>query len=361
MIVCLNTIPFLADVLRQRNEVVTASAEEITRDFLKDNQCTALFVRTTVKVSSSLLRDTHVKFVGTATAGTDHVDEHFLQLHNIELRNAPGSNSNAVAEYALYSMLRYMQERSLSADQCTVGIIGFGHIGSKVGAYAKALGCRVVTNDPPLFATGWRPPQGIQYRELEELLSMSTIVTNHVPLSFDGPSPTAGMLHDERLALLQQGAHFIHASRGGVVRDGALLHAANVKDLVCTIDVWEGEPEYSLELGRKATIATPHISGHSEDGILNAAEQLAERFAQYSKQDLDLEPIRKNRNLLKRSISDFSGLEELRESLHLSLGLELYTDMLRHPQEDTIIGRQQHFRRLRTSYKGRKEILEPLH
>ncbi|MCA1808223.1 MAG: DUF3410 domain-containing protein, partial [Lentisphaerae bacterium] len=145
----------------------------------------------------------------------------------------------------------------------TLGIIGIGNIGSRLVRKAAALGLRVLQNDPPLAeATGDRI-----FRPLDEILPQADIVTLHVPLNGDGPHPTRQMANRDFFAKMKRGAIFINAARGALLESQALLAALDQGQLDrVALDTWEGEPAFRNDVLNQASIATPHIAGHSFEG-----------------------------------------------------------------------------------------------
>lgn len=224
-----------------------------------------LIVRSITKVDESLLRGSKVRFVGTATIGTDHIDQNYLEKNGIGFSSAKGCNSDAVVEYVFISIFRAAVEKNISLKGKSVGIIGCGNIGSRVEKVAKAFGFSVVLNDPPLQ----RETKDLRFTTLEEALSCD-IVTFHTPLNRDGIDKTVHLLNKSNLSLIKPNAILINASRGEVIDNGALLDFIKQRDDVTLIlDVWENEPVFSPELFNKVFIASPHVAGYSLEGKMN--------------------------------------------------------------------------------------------
>ena len=223
-----------------------------------------MLIRSITNVNEALLKDTPVEFVGSASAGVDHIDEAYLKSRNIGFASAAGSNANSVAEYVMASLLLLGKRHGFSLRGKTIGIVGVGHIGKLVKNKAEALGMRPVLNDPPLAETGQ-----IDHRSLEETLGCD-IVTLHTPFTTGGPYPTHHLLNEHTFKWLNPSAIFINAARGEVVETHALLNAISHKRIGPTIiDVWENEPDINWDLFQAVTIGTPHIAGHSLDGKAN--------------------------------------------------------------------------------------------
>ena len=136
-------------------------------------------------------------------------------------------------------------------------------MGSLVEEYGRLLGFRVVCCDPPRM----RLTPGLGFLTLDELLSLSDIVTLHVPFTTEGPDKTAGMASGEFFARMRPGSAFINCSRGPVMQDGPLLDALRKGHIAyAAIDTWNHEPGIDRELLARAFCATPHIAGYSVQG-----------------------------------------------------------------------------------------------
>lgn len=275
-------IPHLADALAECGRIVLFDGRTLTSEQLQKEQCTALFVRSVTRVNSTLLHNTNVQLVGTATAGTDHIDIDYLNSAGIHFVSAAGSNANAVAEYVLFAMLEWSRRMNHSLREKQVGIIGYGNVGKRVAEYSHRLGMKVLVNDPPLYDEGYLFPDWISYTGIDELCRKSDILTNHVPLNVSGKYNTLGLLGMKELSQVKIGRLVVHASRGGVIDEETLLDEAEKKQLTLAIDVWKDEPFANVQLARKAIIATPHIAGYSWNAKLTGARMMAEQFAGFS-------------------------------------------------------------------------------
>lgn len=236
----------------------------------------ALIVRSVLKVDRELLEGTSVRFVGTATSGADHVDTQWLREAGIVFAHSRGANAPAVAEYCLGALARLLLEGRIDPKALRTGIIGAGAIGSLLARRMHDLDFEVVVCDPPLAEAGQAE---FEYQSMDAALDCD-IVSLHVPLTFAGGHATAGMFGAEAIASLRPGAALLHTSRGGVVDEQALLNRlASGPDLHCVIDVWENEPFVNAALAARATLATPHIAGYSEQAKWKAGLILARQLA----------------------------------------------------------------------------------
>jgi len=238
---------------------------EIQAHHLKDAD--ALIIRSKTKITLALLENTSVRFVGTATAGFEHMNIQLLNQLGITWCAAPGCNANSVADYITAALLRIPTQ----LEGKTIGIIGVGQVGSRVAQRAKALGIRVLLNDPPRAAQEGNSG----FTELEQLIAESDIVTLHVPLIRENPWPTLKMANARFFEKMKSGAIFINASRGEVLdADALLLAKKNHTVSRAILDVWDPEPNLRTDVLASADLGTPHIAGHSLEGKLNGTIQV---------------------------------------------------------------------------------------
>ena len=224
-----------------------------------------LVVRSITRVDAALLAGTPVRFVGTATSGSDHVDIADLERLGIAFHAALGCNANAVAEYMTAAWLTLAKLRGCTLAGKRVGVIGVGHVGSLVVKKARALGMEPVLNDPPKA----RVTGSHDYRPLDDLLDCD-IVTCHTPLTVDGLDPTYRLIGETFFERLKPEAWFCNAGRGEVVHEAALHRALDERCLdAVVLDVWDREPEIDGRLLARVDIGTPHIAGYSLEGKLN--------------------------------------------------------------------------------------------
>ncbi len=121
---------------------------EITNEILRPFDI--LIVRSVTKVNEQLLQGSNVKFVGTTTIGLDHIDTGYLNKAHIQYANAPGCNADSVAEYIFAGLYKIASEKQWPLQKISLGIIGYGNIGSRVARIARAIGMKLFINDPPL-------------------------------------------------------------------------------------------------------------------------------------------------------------------------------------------------------------------
>ena len=269
-IVADKAIPFLEGVFDPYADMTYLPGDKIGPEDVRDAD--VLMVRTRTKCNADLLEGSKVKFIATATIGTDHIDFPYCDSKGIVVRNAPGCNAGGVMEYVFSALYGLASRKSISLQGDTIGIIGVGHVGSLIERMGRALGFKILKCDPPRAeAEG-----SFGFCDLEYLLQNSQIVTLHVPLD----ETTRGMANSEFFSLMQPGAIFINAARGEVVCDDA-LKAAIPKLGPVIIDTWNHEPDIDLDLMDKVAIATPHIAGYSYQGKQNGTAAAVRAVAHY--------------------------------------------------------------------------------
>lgn len=280
-----NKIPFIKGVLEPFAEVVYLPGKETTPEVVKDAD--ALITRTRTACNETLLKGSSVKVIATATIGYDHIDTEWVEANGIWWTNAPGCNSWSVKQYISSVLVRLAERHGLDLEKLTLGVVGVGNVGSKVATVGKALGMKVLLNDPPrVRANDYPSIPGIgkdAFVSLDSIVGQADIVTLHVPLEKEGEDPTWHLFDAARLAAMRPSQILINSSRGPVVDNRALkncLKAGTLKGAV--LDVWEGEPDLDAELVSLLDYSTPHIAGYSADGKANgtmmSVQAVAARF-----------------------------------------------------------------------------------
>jgi erythronate-4-phosphate dehydrogenase len=268
-------------------------------------QADVLLLRSVTRADQALLRGSRVRFVGTATIGTDHLDTAWLEDNGIEWASAPGCNADAAAQYSLAMAWCACRRAGMPFSELRAGIIGRGNVGSRLQRLLQMLGIPAVACDPPLAAAGLA---GLVSQE--EALDQ-TLVSLHVPLTRDGPCPTYRMLNRETLSRLPDGALLVNTSRGDVTDGGALLDELGSGRILAALDVWPGEPDIDPRLLAKTLVATPHVAGYSVEGKRNGTLMIYRAFCQWAR----LEP-RKPASAGKRQkpVNPDGLLERVREA-----------------------------------------------
>ncbi len=281
-------IPFVADAIEQAGweevRLYPFEPQEITNEVLRDTKADILLIRTRTRVDRELLEWTQVRCVMTATIGCDHIDIQFCRKRMIRVRNCPGCNAKAVADYVREAIRETRKDWRVNLNDNgvrqrdwlgkTIGIVGYGNVGRQVEQMAYKKGMRVLIYDPYTV-------HRIQYGRkttLDELASESDVVTFHTPLTMPVPRlryPTYHLGNAELFARMKYKALVINSARGGVVDEKA-LRESHVKYV---IDTWENEPNIDLDTLAGATFATCHIAGYSAQGKYNASQMCLDYIA----------------------------------------------------------------------------------
>jgi D-3-phosphoglycerate dehydrogenase / 2-oxoglutarate reductase len=242
----------------------------------------------------------HLIGVGCFCIGTNQVDLTAAQEYGVAVFNAPFSNTRSVAELVLAEIVMLMRgiplrnaaahrgqwiktaTGSREARGKTLGIIGYGHIGTQVGVLAESLGMNVIFFDVEMkLALG----NARQMPTLEALLEAADVVTLHVPQT----AQTAKMINAAALSKMKKGAALINAARGSVVDIEALVQALDSKHLIgAAIDVFPKEPKSNTDefvsplRGRDNVILTPHIGGSTQEAQRDIGIEVSSKLIKYS-------------------------------------------------------------------------------
>lgn len=269
-------MPYARELFSRLGEVKAVPGRPIPTEALTDAD--ALMVRSVTKVNEALLGDKAIKFVGTATAGTDHVDQAWLEQAGIGFSAAPGCNAIAVVEYVFSALLMLAERDGFALADRTVGIVGVGNVGGRLQKRLEALGIKTLLCDPPRADNG---EEG-DFRSLDELVAQADVLTFHTPLYKDGPYKSLHLANEALIASLKPGAILINACRGPVVDNAALLKCLNAgQKLSVVLDVWEPEPDLNLALLDKVDLGTSHIAGYTLEGKARGTTQVFEAYSQF--------------------------------------------------------------------------------
>jgi len=262
-------IPFIADIFSELGELRLIPGQEIGPETVKNAD--VLIVRSITAVNEALLSGSSITYVGSATAGLDHVDRSFLDKAGIRLGNAPGANATSVVEYVLAALSEFGHRTGESFTDRSIGIIGAGHVGGLLASRCRAFGMKTWVNDPPLqSSTG-----STDFSSIEDVFHQSDIISIHTPLTTTGDFPTQGLIDARMLATARRNPWFIHSARGGVCLESALLEARRSGQISqLALDVWENEPTPSLNTIESADLATGHIAGYSLDAKIAGVKML---------------------------------------------------------------------------------------
>jgi D-3-phosphoglycerate dehydrogenase / 2-oxoglutarate reductase len=307
-------------------DVKTGLTTEALKEIIGEYE--GLVIRSATKVTADLLEAaTNLKVVGRAGIGLDNVDIPAATKKGVVVMNTPGGNVVTTAEHAIAMMMaaarnipqgtmtlkagrwdkKYLQGRELTGK--TLGIIGFGKIGSVVADRARGLKMRVVIHDP-VIQPDVISTLGFESVTLEELYNQSDFITIHVPKS---PN-TANMISQKAFEMMKEGVMLINCARGGIVDEGALYDALKSGKVArAALDVFEVEPpagDHPL-LTLENVIATPHLGASTLEAQTNVAVAVANQIVAFLKHNNIINAV---------NVPSVSGktLEKLSPFLHVA-------------------------------------------
>ncbi|WP_278421546.1 NAD(P)-dependent oxidoreductase, partial [Stutzerimonas kunmingensis] len=176
-----------------------------------------LLVRSVTRVDREMLEGSAVRFVGTCTIGTDHLDLDYFEQAGIEWASAPGCNARGVVDYVLGSLLALSEVRGEALARRRFGVVGAGEVGGRLLEVLRGLGWDVRVCDPPRQVR-----EAGDFVSLDEILAECDVISLHTPLTLGGDWPTFHLFDQARLSRLRPGTWLINASRGAVVDNAAL-------------------------------------------------------------------------------------------------------------------------------------------
>ncbi|TWI53800.1 erythronate-4-phosphate dehydrogenase [Pseudomonas duriflava] len=268
-------IPLLDEFFGSLGEIRRMPGRAIDREAV--SQADVLIVRSITRVGPELLEGSPVRFVGTCTIGTDHLDTTYLDTAGIAWSNAPGCNARGVVDYVLGALQVLGEAREASLPERTYGIVGAGQVGSRLVSVLERLGWHVLVCDPPRASR-----EDGSFVSLETIVQSCDVISLHTPLIRSGEQATYHLFDSARLAQLKPGCWLINACRGEVIDNRALRqHLESGVDLEIVLDVWENEPEVDVALAQACRLATPHIAGHSLEGKWRGTAQIYAALCQW--------------------------------------------------------------------------------
>lgn len=344
-----DSMPYAVDFLSDFGQCISFSHKTITPELIADAD--VLFTRSTTQVNADLLRlTTKLKLVGTATAGTDHVNIDYLEQRGIPFVSAGGCNAVAVAEYVLSALFVLHQDDPNQLANKTIGIVGAGHVGTALSNVLTALNISHKLCDPPLQGDG----DARALVSMEEIMQCD-VISLHVPWIKSGPYPTENLFDAKRLGRLTNGQILINACRGEVLdNDAALGLLKKGSDFQLVLDVWDNEPNINLSLIPHTALATAHIAGHTIEGKARGTEILYQALCKLtgqseSKKLSDFLPIAQpNLLTVKEETSLFEGIRDLVLAVY-----NISEDDERFKQQ---VGGPEQFRYIRKHYPIRREF-----
>lgn len=305
-------IPYLKGAAEQFGEVTYLAGNEFTKEAVKDKD--VLIVRTVTHFDETMLAESNVKLICSATIGFDHIDTDYCDKNNIAWRTAPGCNADSVEQYVTASLMRMAQKYHFELKDKTIGVVGVGNVGTKVARVCQLLGMKVLLNDPPRQEA----EHNDDFVDLATIQKEADIITFHTPLIKDDKHATYLMADSHFFANLNKQPIIINSSRGAVVDNQALKEALKTNQASgAIIDTWENEPNIDLELLNIVDIATPHVAGYSADGKWNATAKSLHTindFFKLKKDPILLNPILQPENK-EIDLSDVESNKQIQQAV----------------------------------------------
>ena len=268
-------------------------SQQTVAEFIKDVH--GVILRTTSAITRDMIASApQLEVISRTGVGVDNVDVEAASEHGVKVCNLPGVNSISVAEHAaslivsLSKALPYFDREVRQGNwksrnayfsgelrDKTLGVIGFGRIGSYVASIlGKGFGMKILAYDPYISHSS-DPELSVQFCALEELLSKSDVVTIHLPATSD----TQGLLTKERLGLLKPSAYFVNTARGTVVDESALIEILQAGKIAgAGLDVFNEEPlpaEHPFS-SMDNVILSPHAAALTQECVVRAAVEAAQ-------------------------------------------------------------------------------------
>jgi len=282
-------------------ETLRANGHEVVEQFYEPDQLgealkgfDAVVVRSKTKVRANhidIAKEGNLKLIIRGGVGVDNIDVKYAEENGIKVRNTPKASSQSVAELAMghmFACARYisiagstMREdkwekkaygKGIELQGKTLGIVGFGRIGQKLGIMAKAIGMKVIAFDI-YHIDGIEEQLGIPYVEMDQLLAESDFISVHAP-AVDG----GALINADNIAKMKDGVCIINTSRGTNVDEAALLDALNSgKVRAAGLDVFAEEPATNHALYSHPMVScTPHIGAATKEAQKRIGEEIVD-------------------------------------------------------------------------------------
>ncbi|OGN90443.1 MAG: hydroxyacid dehydrogenase [Chloroflexi bacterium RBG_13_48_17] len=259
---------------------------------LTPEECSSLYrdidglIAGTEPLTAAVLKSAkNLKVISRCGVGIENIDLEAAKKQKIQIYNTPDAPTLAVAELALGLMLALLRhlprvDRVIRAGKWqkhmgnllqgkTVGIIGFGRIGQKVGELVRALGAQVVYCDPAVNKAGY------ERLSLDELLAQSDIISLHL----SGGGKGAPLLGSRELRMMKQGSRLVNCARGGVVSEAALYQVLQEGWLAgAALDVFTQEPYTGPLTKLDNVILTPHIGSYAVESRIDMEVQASKNL-----------------------------------------------------------------------------------
>ena len=239
----------------------------------------AVVVRSATKVRKAHIdaaKGGQLKLIIRGGVGVDNIDVAYAESCGLTVKNTPRASTNSVAELALAHMFSYGKGTELGGKK--LGVVGFGRIGQRVGALARAIGMDVAAYDI-FHIPGIEDQLGIPYMELDDLLARSDVISVHAP-AVDG----GALINPDTIAKMKDGVIIINTSRGANVDEAALLAGlASGKIRAAGLDVYAEEPPKNDALYTHPRVScTPHIGAATVEAQQRIGQEIVEIIQQFA-------------------------------------------------------------------------------
>ncbi len=277
----------VVEELKSLGEVVFLP--ENLEDALKDAD--VLIVRSKTQVTKELIDSSpNLKIIARGGVGLDNIDVKHAEEKGIVVINTPGASANAVAELVIGHMLSCFRNIARANHQMknkiwdkkhlvgreiegkTLGIVGYGRIGSMVGKKAYALGMKIIAYNPPPR----HEDETVEYvDDFDSFLKQSDVITLHIPLTEE----TRNMVNNETISKMKDGVYLINSSRGEVIDEDALYNACKSGKVAgAALDVYWTEPYVGKLLELDNVYFTPHLGASTKEAQLRIGKELVEKL-----------------------------------------------------------------------------------
>ncbi|MEM2739070.1 MAG: phosphoserine phosphatase SerB, partial [Candidatus Bathyarchaeia archaeon] len=277
---------------------------EINYDELKKDvvDCDVLIVRSRTRVTKEIIdAGKNLKVIARAGAGVDNIDVEYAEKNGVKVICAPDAVVNSVAELTMGLILSLARQipradhemkkgkwiknevKGWELRDKTIGIVGFGRIGQKVAQLAKAFGMKILIYDLNKPLENSVKQLDAQLVSFDELLSMSDIITLHVPLT----EQTYHMIGKDEIMKMKDGVYLVNTSRGAIVDENALFEALKTGKVAgAALDVYEKEPpdDYAV-IRMQNVVCTPHTGAQTPEAQKRASIDVATKIIQLFRHD----------------------------------------------------------------------------
>lgn len=295
------------EYIKPLEQIAGVVAKRMTYEELLEEvkDASALIVRVETRVDKKVLDNAeNLKVIASMTTGLNHIDLKEAETRGIKIVSLPGYATTATAEYTMSLILSLMRKIPWAADHMkkekwerhrfvgtelagkTLGVIGFGRIGSRVAKYANGFGMDVIFYDPYLDENMLKGVEAKQVQSVDDILKESDVITIHTFLSKE----TEKLIKKEQFEKMKRTAIIVNASRGMIIDESDLVEALkNGKIAGAALDVYEEEPlppshdlvDYARS--HENLVLTPHIAGSTKESIETAAKFVADRVVELLK------------------------------------------------------------------------------